>query len=334
MAGTIVVGVPVWIQDRFVGRPLAEDAVAAGVPYLLVASLQVVFGVGAALSFIGAASLIVWRKRRSAFATFVAVALLLRVPGFVSDLGVLGASVPAWAGPTITVRCLDAVVALLFLFVFPTGRFVPRWGAWVWAAWAAWVFATIATPAYSPVTNLDQWWAEIIVAGLAITGLAAQLYRYRSASTPHQRLQTKWVVYGLAVYVVVFATQQLVPVLFPAVRGPGAARLWYRLVGDLAADASATLVPITIGIAILRSHLLDIDLIINRTLVYLAATAILASVFAALSTAAQYVLGEITGHGNDALSIVIALAVAIAFAPVKTYVQQFVDRRLRTPARG
>ena len=55
--------------------------------------------------------------------------------------------------------------------------------AYVWGAWAAWVFGTLATPQYDPIFNLDQWWAELVVALLALTGLFAQLYRYRAAST-------------------------------------------------------------------------------------------------------------------------------------------------------
>ena len=301
-------------------------------PYLLVAATEISLGIIAALAFLAAASLIAWRKRRSSFATFVVLALLLRVPGFVTDLPLLAGQVPAWGGPISAVRCLDAIAALLFLFVFPTGRFVPPRAAYIWALWAAWVFGTLATPQYDPIFNLDQWWAELTVALLALGGLAAQIYRYRVGSTPHQRLQMKWVVYGLAVYVLVFAVQQLVPVAFPAVRGPGVARLWFRLVGDAAVDIAAITLPVTIAVAILRARLLGIDLIINRTIVYLGVTTILAGVFAGASSAVQYVLGVLTGHGSDAVSIVLAMVVAAAFAPVRSYVQRVVDRRLRVPA--
>jgi hypothetical protein len=247
-------------------------------------------------------------------------------------LTILGSRVPGWAGPTVAVRCLDAVAALLFLFVFPSGRFVPPRVAVLWALWAVWVFATLATPQYDPALSTDQSWAELTVAALALAGLAAQIYRYRSAASAHQRLQTKWILYGLAAYVVVFAVQQLVPVAFPAVRGPGAARLWFRLVFDTAGDVAAMFLPATIAIAILRSQLLGIDLIINRTIVYLAVTAILAALFAALSGIARFVLEALTGHSSDAASLVIAMGVAAAFAPVRTYVQRLVDRRLRSPA--
>ena len=330
VAATVAVGAPHWIEGLLVARPIAEDAEAAGVPYALLAGVEIVFGVAAAVLFVVAALLIGWRKRRSTFATFVALALLLRAPGFVTDLQFLAGQVPAWAGPTLAVRSLDAVAALLFLFVFPGGSFVPPRTAVVWALWAAWVFGTLATPDLNPALNLDQPWAELVVSALALTGLAAQIYRYRFAATARQRLQTKWIVYGLTAYVLVFAVQQLVPIAFPDVRGPGVARLWYRLVGDAAQDLAAMLLPITIAIAILREKLLGIDLIINRTIVYLAVTTILAGAFAGISSAAQYVLGQVTGHGSDALSIVIAMGVAVTFAPLKAYVQRQVDRRMRT----
>ena len=299
-------------------------------PYAVVAALEITLGFGAALVFAAAAGFIVWRKHRSTLATFVALALLLRVPGFVTDLPHLAQQVPAWAGPIALLRSLDAVAALLFLFVFPTGRFVPARAAWVWAGWALWIFGTLATPQYDPIENLDQTWAELVVVLLALTGLLAQVFRYRSASTPHERLQTKWIVYGLALYVLVFTVQQLVPVFAPAVRGPGVARLWYRLVGDAGIDIAAMAVPITIATAILRSKLLGIDLIISRTIGYLIVTTILAGAFAGASSAAQFVAGQLTGHTSDAASIVIAIAVAAAFTPLKTYVQRIVDRRLRT----
>lgn len=301
-------------------------------PYLLVAAVELALGAVAALSFATAAAFIFWRRRRSTFATFVALTLLLRVAGFVTDLPQLGAQVPVWAGPLAAVRALDAVAALVFLFVFPNGNFVPQRGRVVCAVWALWVFGTLATPQYEPIFNLDQWWAELSVALLALLGLGAQLVRYRTAATAHERQQMKWIVYGLAIYVLVFVAQQLTPVFIPAVRGPGAPRLWYRLVGDGASDIAATLVPLTIAIAILRAKLLGIDVIINQTIVYLAVTSILAAAFAGASSAVQYVLGIITGHGSDAVSIVLAMLVAAAFAPLRSYVQRIVNQRLPRPA--
>lgn len=333
MATTIVIGLPVWSADLLVDRPLEADAAAAGIPYGLFVGLEVSLGLVAMAAFVVVAVLIAWRKSQSALAMFVVVALLLRAPGFVTDLDLLIDRVPPWAGPALAVRCLDAVTALVFLFIFPTGRFVPRWTAAVAAVWAAWVFGTLATPQLNPALQLDEAWAEVVVATLALVGLAAQVVRYRSRSSPGERLQLRWVLYGLSIYVLVFAIHQLVPVAAPLVRGPGAERFWYRLVGDVAIDGAALLVPVTIGIAILRSRLLEIDLIISRTFVYLAATMILAGVFAALSSVAQSLVARLTGQSSDAVSVVIAMGVAAAFAPLKAYLQRLVHRWLGHPAR-
>ncbi len=116
---------------------------------------------------------------------------------------------------------------------------------------------------------------------------------------------------------------------FTQLREATAAHFWYVVVGAVANDVAAMLVPATVVIAVFRAGFLDIDFIINRTLTYFATTAILAGAFNALSSGAQFVVGRITGHGSDAVSILIALGVGLTFGPVKSYVQRSVDRRLR-----
>jgi hypothetical protein len=284
----------------------------------------------AALAFLAAAALIYWRRTRSTFALLVVVTLLLRAAWFAAGLDSIADDVPGWAGPIAIVRSLDGICALLFLLIFPTGRFVPRSAMYVWVGWTAWVLGTLATPDLSPVLQLHQWWAATATAVLALFGLGTQVYRYRRVASKHERLQTKWIVFGLGVYVVVFAVVQLLPVTFSALLvAPSAPHFWYVVLGAVASDLAAVLVPATILIAVFRAGFLDIDLIINRTVTYFVTTAVLAGAFAGLSSAAQYILGQVTGHGSDALSIVIALGVGLTFAPVKTYFQRAVDRRLR-----
>jgi len=128
----------------------------------------------------------------------------------------------------------------------------------------------------------------------------------------------------------VFAIVELLPVAFPALRvSPSGPHFWYAVGGAVASDLAALLVPATILIAVFRAGFLDIDLIINRTVTYFVTTAVLAGAFAGLSSSAQYVLGQVTGHRSDELSIAIAIGVGLTFAPVKAYFQRSVDRRLR-----
>lgn len=327
---TMLVGAPAWASSWIRDRALAPDAADASVPFELAAIVVVAGAMLTAVAFLAAAALIYWRRTRSSFALLVVVTLLLRAAWFAAGLDTLADQLPGWAGPIAIVRSLDGICALLFLLVFPTGHFVPRSATYVWVGWAALVLGTLATPAYSPVLQIHAWWAAALAALLALYGLGAQVYRYKRVASAYERLQTKWIVFGLGIYVVVFATVELLPVAFPALLvAPSAAHFWYVVLGALGNDVAALLVPATILIAVFRAGFLDIDLIINRTVTYFVTTAVLAGAFAGLSSAAQYVVGQITGHRSDELSIVIALGVGLTFAPVKTYFQRAVDRRLR-----
>ncbi len=86
------------------------------------------------------------------------------------------------------------------------------------------------------------------------------------------------------------------------------------------------------GVAILRYHLYDIDLVINRTLVYGSVTAILAAAFAGLSTAAQRSFETVTGGRSDFVSLVLGLTLVLGFVPLRRRIQPIVDQLL--PARG
>jgi hypothetical protein len=327
---TILVGAPEWASAWIRDRVLAPDAAAAGVPFEAAAIVVVVGAMLTALAFLAAAALIYWRRTRSSVALLIVVTLLLRAAWFAAGLDTLADRLGAWSGPIAIVRSLDGICALLFLLVFPTGRFVPRSAMYVWVGWTALVLGTLATPAFSPIYQLHSWWAAALTASLALYGLGAQLYRYRRVASRYQRLQTKWITYGLSIYVLTFSLVELLPVVFPALLVPSTAtHFWYVVLGSLGSDLAGALVPATILIAVFRAGFLDIDLIINRTVTYFATTAVLAGVFAGLSSGAQYVLGQVTGHGSDQLSIVIALGVGLTFAPVKTYFQRAVDRRLR-----
>ncbi len=271
---TMLVGAPAWVSEWIRDRALAPDAALVGVPFEIAAAIVIAGAMFTALAFLAAAALIYWRRARSTVALLIVVTLLLRAAWFAAGLDTLADHLPGWSGPIAIVRSLDGICALLFLLVFPTGRFVPRTAMYVWVGWTALVLGTLATPLYSPV--------------------------------------------------------ELLPVAFPALLlAPSVPHFWYVVIGGLGSDAAALLVPATILIAVFRAGFLDIDLIINRTVTYFVTTAVLAGAFAGLSSAAQYVLGQVTGHGSDALSIVIALGVGLTFAPVKTYFQRSVDRRLR-----
>jgi hypothetical protein len=87
--------------------------------------------------------------------------------------------------------------------------------------------------------------------------------------------------------------------------------------------------PLAIGISILRYHLWDVDLIINRTLVYVPLTAIIAGVYTASISLSQRLFVAITGEKSDAAIVLTTLLVASTFTPIKNGLQSLVDKRFK-----
>jgi hypothetical protein len=230
----------------------------------------------------------------------------------------------AWVGwMFVVVLGIEGPLFFLALLLFPDGR-PPSWRWWpvVWVAIAAAVAGAVSSgisdvnfssnfphlrdPAtvVAPLTaayNLAQEAALLVL----LAGAAAMIVRFRR-SGPEQRLQLKWVIYAstvaaAAVLVVSQFSNDPLPVF--AVFFP--------------------LVPASVGVAILKYRLYDIDRLISRTLAYAIVTGLLVGVYAVLVLVATQVL-----RFRAPVAVAAAtLAAAALFSPLRRRVQQMVDRR-------
>jgi hypothetical protein len=156
---------------------------------------------------------------------------------------------------------------------------VPRWTRWTAAAWIAyWLLVS-----FFPDSSLSpSTWPLLIdkslLLGLIGSLVLAQIYRYRRHSDQTARQQTKWVVFGFTAAFTVFFAVELIGWIF-ALSRPGIPELFYKSVGGAVITLCALLIPLSIGIAILRYRLWDIDLIIRRSLVIGPLATILTVVF-------------------------------------------------------
>jgi len=153
---------------------------------------------------------------------------------------------------------------------------------------------------------------------MAVTGLAAVLslvFRYRKAQAA-ERAQLRWLVYAGALIVVAF----LASTLAEKVVGPGATATNLQ---NAVSSGGGALVPVAIGVAVLRYRLYDIDRIISRTLAYAIVTGLLIGVYAGSVLLATEVLRFRTPVAVAAAT----LAAAALFTPVRRWVQSRVDRR-------
>jgi hypothetical protein len=239
-------------------------------------------------------TIIFWRRSDDRMALLVSVFLVAfgTVTVDPTAANTLISSHPAWRLPVQSVEIVGAVCVVLFFLLFPSGRFVPRWSRWLAVAFIAYLVSDIVFPnLYSGSPALENV-SVLVFIGFVVSLVWSQIYRYRSASSEAQRRQTKWVVFGTTLGTAGTSFFKL-PLDFSLLGGDTPLVL---LVLKIGFALSFLLVPFSISVAVLRSHLFDIDVVINRTLVYGSLTLMLALVYFGGVTATQALFQTLTGQ--------------------------------------
>jgi hypothetical protein len=236
------VGVRDIVRANLLQLGLSVDFYAA---YLL--TLAVVL----AVACYAVAALIFLRRSDEPMALFVAMLFVLLGATFPGSLEALGSLSPIWEWFGGVLSALSLASVFQFFYLFPDGRFVPRWMRWLAVIIAAYVVFTALFPG-SPLLSSDSAALPyaLLLASWLLTGVFAQVYRYRKVSGPTQRQQTKWVVFGFAAALTGYLA------VFPALEpGTFADFLFSGL-----AVCFMLLIPMSMGFAILHYRLYDIDL--------------------------------------------------------------------------
>ena len=261
--------------------------------------------------------LIFWRRSNDGPAMLIALMLILGCAIPMRTEWALDQVVPWLELPIRFVWVLAMFLWLILLFVFPDGRFVPRWTRLLGAAAIPAALVVDVTHEQS-TTSLGL--TVLIWSVFWGIGLYAQAYRYRHVSGPVQRQQTKWVALAVGVNILFLLLGIFIPILFL-----GPANPWSPW-------ALAVLLPLyllilaSIAIEILRHHLYDIDRLVSRTLTY----GLLSVTLGILYAGAVVVLGQVLNPqgGDSALAVAAStLLVAALFRPLRRRIQDMVDRR-------
>jgi hypothetical protein len=237
----------------------------------------------------------------------------------------------AWLTSWVWVFGLALIVYLDLLF--PNGRLPStRW------RWFAWFTAIVLLPAailgaLSPglilssalinplgvegLPNVSRA-IEAFMYALIVVGASSMLARLRHAGRI-ERQQIEWFAYATAVAISGVILKNTV---YPAV---GLTWVWW--VGLVLTTVGVVSSPVAMGIAIFRYRLYQIDLIINRTLVYGSLTAVLAAVYLGGVVLLQYAFRALSGEGSQLAVVASTLIIAALFIPLRRRIQSFIDRR-------
>jgi hypothetical protein len=176
-------------------------------------------------------------------------------------------------------------------------------------------FGLDALPAWA--ASLADPLVAIGIVAITAIGTVAVVVRYRRGDSV-ERQQLRWFLAAVTLAALPLALSEV-----PGTAGPEM---------GLVAFAALLLVPISVGIAVTRYRLYQIDHLISRTLVYVPLTALLAGLYAAVVTLLQRVFQTVTGDRSDAAIIISTLILASVFTPIRKWLEGIVERRYKPTA--
>ena len=251
----------------------------------------------------------------------------------------LGGEVMAWLATGWISTIGWGLMAIFVPLLFPTGRLPsPRWRpvAWLVAAVLTLAMLTLAitpgpvdeeTPSITNPMGVESAASVLgllesvvmpLLAAVMVASVASLIVRFRRARG-EERMQLKWFAYAVALLSGSIILGTVLTIFVPV--------LEFGEYANVLQVLGVTSIPLATGIAILKYRLYDIDVLINRTLVYGSLTGMLALTYVGSVVLLQGVLRALTGQESQIAIVASTLAIAALFNPLRRQVQAFVDRR-------
>lgn len=296
------------------------------------------------------AVLIFWRRSNDWMAMLMSAMFFSYGITATEPLDALMKSEPAWQPVVNLQQNLGLGLVLFFFYLFPDGRFVPRPMRYLIIVWVAWPLVSLFIPdspfnlanlrpqailgglAGSGSADAESPWVSALLSYLFVmfwwfSGVFVMWYRYARVLNPVQRQQSRWIIVSATMAILGYGAFALPRIVVPALREPGIPNVVYELVGVPLFLICIFFWMLSIGFSILRYRLFDIDLIVNRALVYGALTAVLVLVYAGGIVSLQYLFRILTGQETQLAVVASTLAIAALFHPLRRRIQVFMDRR-------
>lgn len=233
--------------------------------------------------------------------------------------------------PSLSAMDIGLIIASLLgpafvtLFVmFPDGHLVPSWTRWVILLSFSIVPVSYLLESSSFTLLNEPIFLLAAAAAISSLGLSlyAQIYRFKYVSDTSQRQQTKWVIYGISLWFLVLAAGS-VPYAQVQQQPLGSPLPWWHLLNELVYLISMSFLPLSLTIAVSRYRLFDIDIIINRTLVYGSLTITTTGIYIFI---VGYIGNTIQAINQSTLAFLATGLVALIFHPLREWLQKSINR--------
>ncbi len=310
-------------------RPAAfENAMARlGVSYKFLAGYLVAFHLLFVVGFTLAAVLIFWSKSANWLAALLALTLVMFAARTVPEM-YLAAKVYTWMKiPVGVVGMLGVTLPVWLLYLFPNGKFAPRWTVWPAVVLTLWYAAFFLPKQVNPIYLPS---VVIFLVAMTVYGIAvgAQVYRYVRKSSLVQRQQTKWAVLGFAGAFLISYLLMLPVSRLAIFRVTGAGVLWSILLNRPLYYIGLLLVPLTLTLSILDRHLWNVDVVINRAAIYTVLLGLLGLIWNACTALLDKILGDFLEARSEMLSVALSgFGAATLFLPIKNRLEKWINKR-------
>jgi tRNA A-37 threonylcarbamoyl transferase component Bud32 len=328
-------GVPLYYQDYI--ESIDSDTLAAltqlGLSTTFYVTYQTALVVFLAIGFTIAGLIIARYKSDDWLALLVAFTLIGQGANAFGPLRTLLPN-PNFTLPVNFVISMILMGLPLSCYLFPDGKIQKRWMIYVAGFWFAWLMISTFWQSF-PINIHERGGSatlRYLLSLLAVlgTGIYAQVYRYRHTDNPVKRQQLKWIVFGVAVGILTGIGVNLFMTFFGLADPSAGAHLVADLVTQTLSVVAQFIVPVAVVFSILKYRLYDIELVINRSIIYGLLTLVLVAVFGVILFGLQLAYKAITNQNNPPTIAVVLSTIAVSslFQPTRKVLRRFVNHRI------
>lgn len=279
-------------------------------------------------------ALIVWRQPSNTGALITAllcISLGCSESNYTQSLGTLG---PRWSSIHLGLQAIAIYLGLVIFYIFPDGRFVPRPTRWLALVYGVLIVIWLFVPAmpFSPLPggnlNATPLGSLFFTLSWQASGVIAMVIRYRNHSTPTQRRQMQWAVFGLLIGLAVVISYYLGRWIVRFAIAPSLApQFVYELLSNLLYELTLIGIAGCFTMAMLRYRLWGIETVIRRTLLYGALSTTLVAVGGITVLVSQALLRNLTSIDNELTAVMTTMVCMLLVGPLYPRFQGLIDRR-------